>query len=125
MYPYQNPLPFPGIVPFYYQIIILYLNSFFLSVILCMYHCQNPPPFPGIGPFDYHIIILYLIFFPFRSIMKYLRMILVVVFVSLLTLYVQQTEALPLEDQLPEDTGLFFGKRSSHNPNFNNLLFGR
>ena len=52
-------------------------------------------------------------------------MILVVVFVSLLTLYVQQTEALPLEDQLPEDTGLFFGKRSSHNPNFNNLLFGR
>merc|ERR1712137_288821 len=30
----------------------------------------------------------------------------------------------PLEDQLPDTTGLFFGKRASH-PNLNNLLFGR
>ena len=30
----------------------------------------------------------------------------------------------PLRDQLPDTSGLFFGKRSSH-PNMNNLLFGR
>ncbi len=30
----------------------------------------------------------------------------------------------PLEDKLPDTTGLFFGKRGSH-PNMNNLLFGR
>nr|QUP52016.1 SIFamide [Urechis unicinctus]QUP52029.1 FFamide [Urechis unicinctus] len=39
-------------------------------------------------------------------------------------LLVNQVTAEPLEDQLPETSGLFFGKRSSH-PNMNNLLFGR
>ncbi|KAI0221842.1 hypothetical protein LSAT2_026902 [Lamellibrachia satsuma] len=34
------------------------------------------------------------------------------------------TSTEPLEDQLPDTTGLFFGKRSS-NPNLNNLLFNR
>ena len=34
-------------------------------------------------------------------------------------------DAVPLEDQqLPDTTGLFFGKRAAH-PNMNNLLFGR
>jgi len=32
--------------------------------------------------------------------------------------------AAALDDQLPDTTGLFFGKRGPH-PNMNNLLFGR
>jgi hypothetical protein len=36
----------------------------------------------------------------------------------------QMTNAAALEDQLPDTTGLFFGKRGLH-PNMNNLLFGR
>lgn len=35
-----------------------------------------------------------------------------------------QVGAAALEDQLPDTTGLFFGKRAAH-PNMNNLLFGR
>lgn len=34
------------------------------------------------------------------------------------------TAAPPLDDQLPDTTGLFFGKRAFH-PNMNNLLFGK
>ena len=39
-------------------------------------------------------------------------------------LLLSQVTCEPLEDQLPDTTGLFFGKRASH-PNMNNLLFGR
>ena len=35
-----------------------------------------------------------------------------------------QVGAAALEDQLPDTTGLFFGKRAAH-PNMNNMLFGR
>lgn len=38
-------------------------------------------------------------------------------------LVLSQVSAAPLEDQLPDTTGLFFGKRN--HPNMNNLLFGR
>jgi len=35
-----------------------------------------------------------------------------------------EVSAAALDDQLPDTTGLFFGKRATH-PNMNNLLFGR
>ena len=49
-----------------------------------------------------------------------------VIFASILAamLVFQCACADPLRDQLPDTTGLFFGKRGSH-PNMNNLLFGR
>jgi len=42
----------------------------------------------------------------------------------LLASVLKTTSAAALEDQLPDTTGLFFGKRGTH-PNMNNLLFGR
>lgn len=42
---------------------------------------------------------------------------------SLITMN-SEAGAAALEDQLPDTTGLFFGKRAAH-PNMNNLLFGR
>merc|ERR1712004_390787 len=49
-----------------------------------------------------------------------------VIFSSVISclLLLSTVSAEPLEDQLPDTTGLFFGKRASH-PNMNNLLFGR
>lgn len=46
-----------------------------------------------------------------------------VVCMSLITMK-SEVGAAALEDQLPDTTGLFFGKRAAH-PNMNNLLFGR
>jgi hypothetical protein len=46
-----------------------------------------------------------------------------VVCMALITV-TSEVRAAALEDQLPDTTGLFFGKRAAH-PNMNNLLFGR
>ena len=48
---------------------------------------------------------------------------LVLLALALLALAPASTAA-PLDDQLPDTTGLFFGKRAPSHPNMNNLLFG-
>lgn len=50
---------------------------------------------------------------------------LLVVLCFTISLVLRSSVAAPaLDDQLPDTTGLFFGKRAFH-PNMNNLLFGR
>jgi hypothetical protein len=50
---------------------------------------------------------------------------LLVVLCLAISLVLRSSVAAPaLDDQLPDTTGLFFGKRAFH-PNMNNLLFGK
>ena len=62
------------------------------------------------------------VFYPPQLIMQTKIVILATILAAMLVF--QCACADPLRDQLPDTTGLFFGKRGSH-PNMNNLLFGR
>ena len=51
-----------------------------------------------------------------------------VIFAGILSviLAISHVSAQPIaDDRIPDETGLFFGKRRHMNPNVNNLLFGR